>query len=416
MSDQEDLGKRLRQARQAVHLSQDQVAEALGKSRSFVALVETGRRPIDSIALSALALLYGRPMDSFFHSQLQQEDALTVLFRTAPSSLELGSGKTGEQIRACANICRIMTDLEGLLGVGRSAIDPLCYDIPAPRAIGEAIRQGESIAEQERARLKLGTAPVRDMGRLLESQGVRFHSTPLPAGASGVFLKDRWLGLAILVNSKETGSRRRFSAAHEYCHALLDHHEVSAEVSGPSRSSELPEVRANAFAAALLMPEEGVRDHLDRFFKAGPSRARLGAAYDGEMPVTGTYPASAERALQAIEVLQLSVTFGVSAPSALYRLQNLKIITEEVRAMIEKQCKKTRWFPSENESVQDSGVGLRTACISLALEAYQREAISRRKLLEIAEEAGVSVEDLGLTGRKGTDGSARTSGATRRGR
>lgn len=52
------LGNRLREAREYVALSQEEVAEFLGISRSAVSLAESGKRKVDAIELTKLAKIY----------------------------------------------------------------------------------------------------------------------------------------------------------------------------------------------------------------------------------------------------------------------------------------------------------------------------------------------------------------------
>lgn len=59
------LLKRLREARQAKGLTQDQVANALGRHQSYVTKSELGERRLDPIDLAHFAKLYGKPV-SFF--------------------------------------------------------------------------------------------------------------------------------------------------------------------------------------------------------------------------------------------------------------------------------------------------------------------------------------------------------------
>ena len=61
---QAEVGRRVRAAREACRLTQDQVAEVLGLSRSSVAQVELGNRPISSIELDRLAYHLGRDVRS----------------------------------------------------------------------------------------------------------------------------------------------------------------------------------------------------------------------------------------------------------------------------------------------------------------------------------------------------------------
>ncbi len=68
----------------------------------------------------------------------------------------------------------------------------------------------------------------------------------------------------VVVNQGDSQGRRRFTAAHELGHILLNHHDTfhvdldSNEGSPPNYNWRF-ERSANDFAAALLMPEELVR-------------------------------------------------------------------------------------------------------------------------------------------------------------
>src|SRR6478609_1276470 len=63
--DRKVLGERLREAREYLGFSQDQVATFLGVSRSALSLMETGQRKVDALELKKLASLYKRPVGFF---------------------------------------------------------------------------------------------------------------------------------------------------------------------------------------------------------------------------------------------------------------------------------------------------------------------------------------------------------------
>jgi transcriptional regulator with XRE-family HTH domain len=63
--DRKALGERLREAREYLGFSQDQVATFLGVSRSALSLMETGQRKVDALELKKLAGLYKRPVGHF---------------------------------------------------------------------------------------------------------------------------------------------------------------------------------------------------------------------------------------------------------------------------------------------------------------------------------------------------------------
>jgi transcriptional regulator with XRE-family HTH domain len=63
--DRKTLGERLREAREYLGFSQEEVATFLGVSRSALSLMETGQRKVDALELKKLAGLYKRPVGYF---------------------------------------------------------------------------------------------------------------------------------------------------------------------------------------------------------------------------------------------------------------------------------------------------------------------------------------------------------------
>jgi transcriptional regulator with XRE-family HTH domain len=59
------MRERLREARKAAGMTQEHVAEELGRPQSFVSKVETGERRIDPTELQTFARLYGKPITYF---------------------------------------------------------------------------------------------------------------------------------------------------------------------------------------------------------------------------------------------------------------------------------------------------------------------------------------------------------------
>jgi transcriptional regulator with XRE-family HTH domain len=59
------LAKRLKEAREYLELSQDEVAGALSVPRSAISLIETGQRRVEALELRRLAEIYQRPIGFF---------------------------------------------------------------------------------------------------------------------------------------------------------------------------------------------------------------------------------------------------------------------------------------------------------------------------------------------------------------
>ena len=64
-SDRKTLGERLKDAREYLGFSQEDIAVYVGVPRSAVSLIETGQRKIDALELKKLAGLYKRPVGYF---------------------------------------------------------------------------------------------------------------------------------------------------------------------------------------------------------------------------------------------------------------------------------------------------------------------------------------------------------------
>jgi transcriptional regulator with XRE-family HTH domain len=246
------LGERLKQARLSCGLSQEAAAEAIGVPRTAIVHIESGNRSISTLELSELASLYKRPVASFFgEGASEEEDVLVALKRISADFKD--DPQVGREISRYVEICREGAHLERVLGLpGRSG--PPNYSLRDPQMTMEAVEQGQAVAEQERYRLALGQNPVPDVADLISSQGVWASGADLPREMSGLFLRHSSIGMVILVNFHHARARKRFSYAHEYAHALLDRSR-DITVSTTRNRSDLVEVRANAFAAAFLLPE-----------------------------------------------------------------------------------------------------------------------------------------------------------------
>lgn len=63
--DRQLLGSRLKDAREYLELSQDEVAKALDLPRSAISLIETGQRKVEAMELKKLSEIYQRPIGHF---------------------------------------------------------------------------------------------------------------------------------------------------------------------------------------------------------------------------------------------------------------------------------------------------------------------------------------------------------------
>ena len=362
---QQELGIKLKQARESVGMSQADAADALNLTRTAITQMENGKRAVSTLELSQLAALYHCPVSAFFGAPDAEDDVLSVLRRALPDFGARDAVK--KQVSRYLNWCREGHNLERILGRGRRSVLP-AYTPPMPRDSWQAVQQGESIARQERKRLDLGRAPVPDMARLMRTQGIWASVAAFPDGISGLVLSHTSIGMAIFANAAHSRSRKRLAYAHQYAHALMER-DAPVTLSQAANASEPAEQRASAFASAFLLPADGVAALLESF---GKGKQRV-AYYD---------------------VAMLARHFGVGYLAAVYRLKNLSHISSaECDALAEKADMGRAYlhqldYLSDLEGTEDESITQRTLrgdIIYLALEAHRREEISRGKLGDIAE-------------------------------
>ena len=399
------LASRLRDARTAASLTQEQVAKSLELPRTAIVQFESGNRAVSTLELAKLAQLYGRPIASFFDSepQSQEEDVLVALFRAA--QVEGQDMPWQSDVSRYLGICRAGVELEHLLD-RPPHVGPPSYDLPQPRNVMDAVEQGNVVAEQERRRLSLGHNPIPDMSDLINSQNIWASGAELPDDMSGLFLQHSSIGLFILVNFGHSRARKRFSYAHEYAHALLDRKDP-ATVSREENRRNLSEVRANAFAAAFLLPRTGVWAFLNSRFKAGPSLIEQ-TVYDPTAEQNAEEVKASRRAAPRSQVLTYEDTaalahhFSVSYQAALFRLKSLSIVNEgEFTELRDKENFGKQYLELLEILVDLEGHDQRkpdreivSQVVHLALEAYRREEISKGKLRDLSTLLDFSAKDL----------------------
>lgn len=400
--DMMNLGERLRSARERRGISQQAVADAIGLPRTAVTNMETGKRSVSTLELARLAEIFGQPATYFLaESETEsQEDISVVLHRALPEMAE--RPEVNHAVGHIVDLCREGAALKTML---KQATEQAAPDYSSRMShVGEAIRQGQHVAQEERRRLGLGNAPVGNIAEAIADQGIWTAATDLPDSLSGFFVNHPTVGVAILVNARHWPVRRRFSYAHEYAHALFDRH-APVTTTRQENASELVEKRANAFAAAFLLPADGVAGELAQLDKGRPSRlaeiifdVANNAAMEAEIR-----PRPGSQAITYQDVAALARHFGVSYEAAVWRLKSLGHINQpETEGLIRQKEVGKRYIKllgfldilDEGEHEPPAEVELRNQLARLALEAYRQGEISRGRVAEISRKLDINPAEM----------------------
>lgn len=356
---QRELARRLAQARERARKSQQEVADALGLSRSAISQMESAARQVSSLELLRLAELYGLEVRDLLEGRDPHRE-FSALYR-AQGVVDRGVERAIEE---SLPLFRAVGDLEDVIEQQEGGGPKLTLSWPLPAGPAKADSEGRELAGQMREQLGLGAEPITNLPALIFSQGIAVAEHALPAGVSGIFFTIRPGRALILVSEDEASARGRFSLAHEFCHALVDRNEkllISREA-----DASLRERRANSFAGAFLMPIEGV---LNFTTEAGIT--------PGELNFT--------------HVAQLAQHFGLSYDATIVQLDKAHLLSPTQRQEFRAAERNARGYSYHKLGVRDirfDRTTLREWGYGRMLHAFRRSYISRRKALSIAEHLG----------------------------
>lgn len=244
-----ELGERLRLARESAKVTQAAAGEALEVARTTIVAMEQGQRRPRLDELQRFAALYGVSVNALLRREAVQID-LKPRFRRA--------GEADADVEAAVALLTILVqaelELEDLLGVRRARNDPP----ERPLLPGNVTIQAEHDALDLRQWLGIGIGPIPDIMTVLELQlGARVFVRRLPAKISGLYAYDDRAGACILLNAAHPKNRRAQTGAHELGHFTSTRRSPDA-LHAESPESSREERYAIAFARAFLTPARAV--------------------------------------------------------------------------------------------------------------------------------------------------------------
>ncbi len=128
----------------------------------------------------------------------------------------------------------------------------------------DPMQAGETLARRERARLHLGDGESGDLMTLLDREGLKVYRPLFPQDTplEGIFLFDAEAGPSLIVNGLLAPLEADFVFSRLYAHYLIDNDPYSIHLLVRGEEPSAVDLRAQAFAAAFLIPAEGLATYL----------------------------------------------------------------------------------------------------------------------------------------------------------
>jgi Zn-dependent peptidase ImmA (M78 family)/transcriptional regulator with XRE-family HTH domain len=338
------LKDQLVRARESFGLERKEVADRLGIDEENLTKWERGESKPPLEVLWRLAEVYERSTDYFLFKAPALPEHLSFRLERQKAIQDLPQ-EVRKVIVRFDELCRAEAEIEQALHKPRKVLfAPVSGDLGP-----------QELANKERRRLGLDDQPIRDLHKLLTSQGVRIFVLPIPDipanELSGLSWWQESYGPCILVNARNNPGRRSFTMAHEYAHLLrADPPTVCALM------LDIPEERfAHRFAAVFLMPTTDLKR----------SFVEMVGQY-------GTTPTDQDLG-------RLANRYGVSLEAIGRRLEDLRLIPDgTTEARIAEWEKRPTFYRGRKGPRWQHQLG--KEFISLALTAHSEGHVSVSKL------------------------------------
>ena len=365
----QELGRRLRLARENAGKRQDEAAQAVGVSRPTLISIEQGNRRVRIQEIQILANAYGTTANAILRREAVHID-LVPRFRKLRDNEDQ---YTQEAVQLLNDLVKADVELENLLGINRT------NNYPPERGIsyGDVRELAEQHAMELRAQLGLGSGPIEDIFSVIEfSMGIRLYQRRLSSKSkvSGLFAYDDAVGGCILLNANHPWKRRTQSAAHEVGHFIGTRRSPEVFEMG-ERILSREERYANAFGRAFITPKDGFTEVFKLLTKGAGNLTRR-------------------------HVIMLADKFSVSRQAAVLRLEELSLvrpgtwdwfednggITDEAAASV---LGESAVRPDPGKRDADRAVGQLLAM--KAHEAWKLELVSKDQLAEMLKLSHVKI-------------------------
>jgi transcriptional regulator with XRE-family HTH domain/Zn-dependent peptidase ImmA (M78 family) len=235
------IGGRVREARLASKLSQEELGRRLGLDRTMIAKIEAGTRRLDAVELVRLGDSLGLSLDHF----LRERPA--VLSRRAGLLEEEATDAGRGSFQLEAALVGWLHDVQQMRELGVLEPRPI---LGYPEKV-DSEAAAVTAAGWVRQRSGLGNGPIESLLTACQDAGLLVAVIDL--AGDGASVRDGDIAVAVVSRLGDLG-RRRATAAHELGHSVLGD-EYSSDL-GVHASRAGREAVVDAFAAEFLLPTD----------------------------------------------------------------------------------------------------------------------------------------------------------------
>ena len=251
------VADRLRQAREARGLTLVALADLVDLSSASISHYEKGEHTPRADALQKLARALNVPV-SFLLKEKSVSVQANVFYRSMSAATKQARSRAERRYEWLKEIVDYLQRYVEFPALNLPAYDP-------PDDFREITNlEIESLAEYTRDYWRLGSGPIVDLVRTLESNGMivsrgRLGGEHLDAFSEYDPIQDR--PYIFLGSDKGVMVRSRFDAGHELFHVLA-HRKVNRSALRKASDFKVLETQAHRFALALLLPGKSFTDEL----------------------------------------------------------------------------------------------------------------------------------------------------------
>lgn len=245
------IARRIREARERCGLSQQELANLMGwKSHASLAAIESGNQDVKTWELLKFAVIMKVTPESLYSTEIKEVSKLPlILWRNRAVDPNIIRKEECDVIQRCEDYRLI----KRLMSESSSSLKPLPFENCDITSIDASWTN--LFAERMHRELNLGDYPASLLTqRLEEDYGVLLMCSRLENG-SAACCRAEW-GAAIVLNGKEVPWRQMFNIAHELFHLITWNSKLIEQVHADEKLFIKNERLADAFAAALLMPQQ----------------------------------------------------------------------------------------------------------------------------------------------------------------